>query len=184
MSKMERPYLFAKSIADKVVGELRPYCERIEIAGSLRRQKLEVGDIEICAIPKRETNLFGEPGLSLLDLHLEQMRQKKRLITLGKWGPNYKRFSLTSDKEMDIDLFITSPAQWGLIFMIRTGSAEFSRRLVTQKGKGGLLPSHLKASGGWIWDGDKRLELPEEDSVFALLGIDYINPQDRYLSKF
>lgn len=69
--------------------------------------------------------------------------------------------------------------QWGLIFMIRTGSAEFSQRLVTQKNKGGLLPSHLKVSDGWVWDGNERLELPEEDSVFALLGIDYINPQDR-----
>lgn len=178
-NKIKYPYQFAKSIADKALEEFRPYCERIEIAGSLRRQKREIGDIEICAIPRYEINLFGEPGLSLLNLYLGQMAQKQRLVTEGKWGPSYKKFRLAAHQEMSIDLFITSPPQWGLIFMIRTGSAEFSQRLVTQKNKGGLLPSHLKVSDGWVWDGNERLELPEEDSVFALLGIDYINPQDR-----
>ena len=36
----------AKAIADKYVALLAPFCDRIEIAGSIRREKEEVGDIE------------------------------------------------------------------------------------------------------------------------------------------
>ncbi len=42
----------AYSIAERVMKLLKPFCDRIEIAGSLRREKEEVKDIEIVAIPK------------------------------------------------------------------------------------------------------------------------------------
>jgi len=42
----------AQRIAQIVKSELSPHCERIEIAGSIRRGKPEVKDIEIVAIPK------------------------------------------------------------------------------------------------------------------------------------
>ncbi|GAF93472.1 unnamed protein product, partial [marine sediment metagenome] len=44
-------YEEAKQIADKYVELLRPMAKRIEIAGSIRREKPFVGDIEICMIP-------------------------------------------------------------------------------------------------------------------------------------
>jgi DNA polymerase/3'-5' exonuclease PolX len=55
------PYPVVLPIAGRIVEALRPYCERIEIAGSLRREKPMVGDIEIVAIPRRPVDLFGEP---------------------------------------------------------------------------------------------------------------------------
>ncbi len=42
----------ALEIAEKTKELLAPYCERIEIAGSIRRKKPEVKDIELVAIPK------------------------------------------------------------------------------------------------------------------------------------
>lgn len=45
-------YLEAKKIADDVLEQIRPHCFRAEIAGSIRRLKPEVKDIEIVAIPK------------------------------------------------------------------------------------------------------------------------------------
>ena len=57
-------YSKAILIAEKVKAELAPHCERIEIAGSLRRKKEFVGDIEIVAIPKDyEIGLF-ESGIA------------------------------------------------------------------------------------------------------------------------
>lgn len=41
----------ALEIAQKVLKKLEPHCERISIAGSVRRMKYDVGDIEIVAIP-------------------------------------------------------------------------------------------------------------------------------------
>ena len=49
----------AYKIAQQLVHVLKPHCARIEIAGSIRRMKAQVGDIEIVCIPKPyETGLF------------------------------------------------------------------------------------------------------------------------------
>jgi DNA polymerase/3'-5' exonuclease PolX len=54
----------ALEIAEKVKALLAPHCERIEIAGSIRRKKPDVKDIEIVAIPKPfDTGLF-ESGIA------------------------------------------------------------------------------------------------------------------------
>ncbi|MBU2597552.1 MAG: hypothetical protein KJ757_08345 [Planctomycetes bacterium] len=42
----------AKAIAEELKSLLEPACERITIAGSIRRQKPDVGDIELLCIPK------------------------------------------------------------------------------------------------------------------------------------
>ena len=39
-------------IANQALSELAPNCERIELAGSIRRKKAEVKGIEVVAIPK------------------------------------------------------------------------------------------------------------------------------------
>ena len=43
----------AENLARRVVETMAPYCERVEIAGSIRRGKAEPKDIEIVAIPRR-----------------------------------------------------------------------------------------------------------------------------------
>jgi DNA polymerase/3'-5' exonuclease PolX len=95
----------AREIADGLVRRLSPGCVRIEVAGSVRRGKAEVNDIELVAVPKMEVqaDLFGGPGLqrSLLD---------PCLVGLGpeeKSGPRYKQILLA--EEIYLDLFIVLP---------------------------------------------------------------------------
>lgn len=53
------PYADALTIAELVVAQLAPHCERIQIAGSIRRKSRTVKDVEIVCIPKPyETGLF------------------------------------------------------------------------------------------------------------------------------
>jgi hypothetical protein len=53
-------YDAALAIAERLKADLAPYCTRIEIAGSVRRQRPQVKDVEICAIPLQEpSDLFG-----------------------------------------------------------------------------------------------------------------------------
>ena len=101
---------------------------------------------------------------------------------LTKNGNKYKQVELKDG--INLDLFIvTPPAQWGVQFMIRTGSAEFSHRFVTIKHQGGLLPSYLRVKDGAIWHIGKgvsrMIETPEEADVFKVLGINYIEPEKR-----
>jgi len=54
----------AQVIAEKTKALLAPYCERIEIAGSIRRKKPDVGDIELVAIPKPYNIGLFESGIA------------------------------------------------------------------------------------------------------------------------
>lgn len=56
----------ARAVAAEMVEALRPYCHRVEVAGSIRRGREWIGDIEIVAIPKSslkqpDVDIFGEP---------------------------------------------------------------------------------------------------------------------------
>jgi DNA polymerase/3'-5' exonuclease PolX len=169
----------AKTLAEKIKGELAPGCERIEVAGSIRRQKPVIGDIELVAIPLFARSLFPDVnGQSLLDIQLGNLVEQGRLIPGDKNGQNYKNFYIPAVDDLKLDLFITSPEYWPVIFAIRTGSAEFSRRLVTPRNKGGFLPSHLRVKGGSVWDGDKQVELITEADFLELCG-GWVEPEKR-----
>src|SRR3972149_7318106 len=64
MNKMKNEE--AAEIGYKLLEWLAPYCRRAEIAGSVRRGKAEVKDLEIVAIPvvemRQELGLFGPVG--------------------------------------------------------------------------------------------------------------------------
>src|SRR6476620_865884 len=49
----------AEQVARNVVGLMRPFCDRIEIAGSVRRGVAEVKDIEIVCIPRWQEQQKG-----------------------------------------------------------------------------------------------------------------------------
>ncbi len=169
--KVRIPLDEAERIARKYADMLTPYCERIEIAGSIRRRKAEVGDIEIVAEPLPIMDLFGASN-------------GHRDITLPlpaiKSGQRYKQYALPEG--INLDLFIVlPPAQWGVIFALRTGGAEFSRKLVTSKKYGGYLPSLYIIRDGAVrrQDTGEVVPTPEESDFFALLGLDFISPQER-----
>ena len=125
-------------IASSLVELLRPGCERIEIAGSLRRGKANPKDIEIVAIPQlsrvSKFDLFGNECDIDETNHLESAIYS---ACLGNWaydttvkrdGPRYKR--LRHHSGVACDLFIADARRWGAIYTIRTGPGEFSQRLV------------------------------------------------------
>jgi DNA polymerase/3'-5' exonuclease PolX len=152
---------------------LRDYCERIEIAGSLRRMKPTIGDIEIVCIPKivQGLDLFGGPGE-----RINLLEEQTRGYHILKGGPKYKQIQLKSIK---LDLFIATPETWGMIYVIRTGCADFTHWLVTPRQKGGALPSNMRAADGRLWMGNTALDTPEERDVFDTLRLEWIEPEQR-----
>lgn len=164
----------AHVLAQGLGNQLRSYCRRIEIAGSIRRGKNEVGDIEIVAVPYFGDDLFGN---STGDSKLNSVDWP----TFGKViknGNKYKQIEL--HEGITLDLFIvTPPAQFGVVFLIRTGPAEFSRKLVTPRNQGGLMPSNYKVKDGAVWSHNHIIETPEESDVFDLFGLPYVEPELR-----
>lgn len=169
--------LRARAIAENVIERLRPSCERIEIAGSIRRRKPEVKDIELVAIPKvfEERDLFGEllNSISMLD-----KVEWGRYDTVIKNGSRYKQIVI--DARINLDLFIVlPPAQWGVIFAIRTGPADYSRWLVTQQRYGGAMPAGYFVQEGQLWGPHGIIPTPEESDFFAEIGLICPLPWDR-----
>lgn len=184
MAKTKIAYPIARDLAERIVKELSPVTQRIEIAGSIRREKNLIGDIEIVCIAKQQLDLFGDPNGSLLAPHLEYLATEGRIIKGDKWGEKYKKLHIPSMPELSIDLFITTVPEWGYTYTIRTGCAEFSHLLVTPRQQGGYLPGHLRVGGCRIWDDDKALPTPEEGELFAALGLVYVPPELREVGLF
>ena len=185
----------AKTIADELIRELnRPAMrtvERIEIAGSVRRGKLEVKDIELVAIPDLTPPrpVFGQKlaGKTKLDMVLDSMWRAGRIEPI-KRGDKYKQFWMLDQRVhlIKIDLFlVTPPAQWGVIDVIRTGPAEFSQWMVTPISKGGALPDNCKVQDGCVWLDPATSGYPEiiqmaaEADFFRFCGLEWIEPGNR-----
>jgi DNA polymerase/3'-5' exonuclease PolX len=177
----ERPLRYMETVAKMLCDLLEPHCRRIEVAGSIRRRRKLVADIELVAIPIPDRDLYGEivdPCGSLNRFLAEQP------IQLEKDGPKYKRFTFCEaqsgpERPIACDLFLTTKEQWGYILMLRTGDAEFSRRMVTPRSASGLMPNYLRVEGGYVWHEDQRIPVPEEQDLFELWQLDYIPPEER-----
>ena len=167
--------LEAKQIAEKYVEILKSYCERIEIAGSIRREKPEVRDIEIVCIPKIEKgNDFWGDGYGTCYNTLEEfLAIPKFCWVFLKNGPKYKQILLPEG--IKLDLFVANRDNWGNIFLIRTGNMEFSKWIMgTRARQVGLLQKD-----GYLWREEERLSCPEEENVFRLLKLDWVEPRER-----
>jgi DNA polymerase/3'-5' exonuclease PolX len=189
--------------AQMLLEQLRPVCEQVEIAGSLRRGKATVGDIEIVALPKFEEHVIaGQIGLfgggtaatttrvNQLDGALDRLvaagdlhRDRPYTHQKGRWGEKMKTFwvSLTTGEGIEyvqVDLFIvTPPAQWGPIFTIRTGPSDFGQALMQYINNRTLL----KQDNGYLsYRGTGEIvQTPTEESYFSVLGLAWIAPADR-----
>lgn len=161
----------ATSIADGLTADLAPGCERIQVAGSIRRRKAEVGDIELVAIPKLvstgQASMFGGPQEMRSELHAvitnlgeDRVLPVKTRTSDPRWPigfsyshPEWRAKATAGSKfwklwlsrhHIAVDLFMPTAETWAAILTIRTGSAGFSQALVTQ---------YTKSTGGHFHEG-------------------------------
>lgn len=181
------PRYDAIAIFQEIAQLLDPVCERIELAGSLRRGKPVVGDIEIVCVPKLRSeslDLFGsatkvaQRELELVDHLVETGVLEDRLSSDGKRARGEK-FQRMRYKGVPVDIFaVIFPAQWGVIMTIRTGPADFSQRLVTPKPYG-MMPLGMRVKEGALYDREQFVETPTELSFFEAIGLPYSVPEER-----
>lgn len=101
----------ARDIADQVIERLRPHSERVQLAGSIRRGKANVKDIEIVASPLlyHEADLLGEQ----VTVNPFERYSWGWLGYVLKNGPRYKQLALAGyhgqTEAIYLDLFIVLP---------------------------------------------------------------------------
>lgn len=154
----------AQSIAEDFIAEFGKYCQRIEVAGSVRRKKLNnIKDIEIVIIP-----------------YSHRLSELKHIIRAkgGKFPSKHTSFHHGSAK---IDLYVTDAERWGCIFLIRTGSSDFNKALMKyardnyfnfRDGRLYKIQDYCEGSG-------IPLETFEEEDVFKHLDLEFVEPERR-----
>ena len=149
----------AEKIAETVVKRLKPYCKKIEVAGSIRRRKPWVKDIDLVLIPSDPWNLHHE------------------VLGLGQTRAAGSKIMRVMAGETQIDIYIAEPETWATLLLIRTGSADNNIRLASRAKERGW---HLHANGDGLFnENGQRIAGDTELSIYQALGLPYQRPEER-----
>jgi len=150
---------YAQKLAEQIIEQIRPHCERIEVAGSIRRKKSEVRDIDIVLIPK-----------PLLWHRITATLQRNMDAKAVKRGDIIAQLTV---KDVNADLYSATEQTWGALLLIRTGSAERNINLSKRALSMGMKLTH----SGLVKSG--KVIASTEKEIFEALGLSYIEPEER-----
>ena len=179
-TKWRWPLEQAERVGQQLVEMLGPSCERIEIAGSVRRRRPDVGDVELLCISRvgdtvaLGTNIFLDAQVDFListGVLRKRLNKASKISAYGRWN----KLLVHVASGIPIDIFSTTEENWGMALVVRTGPAEWNIRMMSQFRKKGMK-GH--AYGG-VTQAGAEVSCPTEDEVFRFLGWGYRNPEDR-----
>lgn len=183
--KRRWPRSEALEVARELCNRLKPFCERLVVAGSLRRKKSDVGDVEILYIHRveeRQADLLSTEMVSLADEEIARMLAggtlAKRPSKTGgtAWGEKNKLALHRSG--MPVDLFRTTPEAWANYLVCRTGPADSNMRIATEAQRRGYRWNPYGVGFTRLSDG-AVISIQTEEEVFAFVGLEYRPPDDR-----
>jgi len=191
-------YSNAIKIANRLHELFTPHCIITHIAGSIRRQRNEVNDIELVCLPRYEfvkLDLFGNGEWRLSQGYKQVINLISERIIKGQQGGRYMQIQLKKTSLL-LDLFTPQSTDYYRILAIRTGSADYSHlRLAAQWTKLGWCGTHdglrlikecIQTASGWKCTTDRPTLPPEwesEEQFFQWLQIPWIEPIYREINK-
>jgi len=134
--------------------------KRAEAAGSYRRRKETVGDIDILAISKRGADIIGK---------FTRFEDVDRVISKGK-----TRSTVILRGELQADLRVVPAVSFGAALHYFTGSKAHNVAIRTLGVKKGL-----KINEYGVFKGTKRVGGKTEEEVYAAVDLPYIEPELR-----
>lgn len=183
--KRRWPRAEAIAVARELCQVMQPVCTRLVVAGSLRRRKQDVGDVEILFVPliqKRLVDLL-EADVNLAERAIANLLKEGKLTKRPSiagwtsWGPQNK-LAVHAASGIGVDLFATTEECWFNYLVCRTGSQESNERIASTAQR-----------RGWKWNptgvGFTKLENGEifrvksEEDVFRFVGLPYLKPEGR-----
>ena len=134
--------------------------EQASIAGSLRRGKETIGDVDILVVSKKPEKV--------MDFFVKQNGIEK------VWGKGGTKASVRMKEGFDMDLRIVSKESYGSALQYFTGSKEHNiatRKIAIEKG--------LKLSEYGLFVGKKQIAGKTEEEVYKAIGLPFIEPELR-----
>lgn len=181
------PRARAIEVAREICAALKPVTTHLIVAGSLRRRKEAVGDVEIVYVPtwlEKQVGLF--PGevepIDQAARVIEELREldiiRPRLMQANQtfWGPKNK-LAEHVPTGIPVDLFATAEDCWWNYVVCRTGGQISNQQIAS-----------AAIQKGWKWhpyrDGftdqsGRVVKVTSERDVFELVGLPYLEPWDR-----
>jgi DNA polymerase/3'-5' exonuclease PolX len=177
------PLTTARRYADHIVTWLSPYCERIEIAGSIRRQRPTCGDIDLVIIPKITDNRDMLNELISRQNHCWEFLRDYVASKAGtacapsfsSGGERPGKYAILQLPKCQLDVWFADRATWATRLLCRTGSKEHNIWLAQRAQARGY---HWQPSDGLQRDNETVLTL-SESVIYGLLGLDPIDPVNR-----
>ena len=180
--KTRWPLAQAEEIAQSLVGALVPSCQRVPVvAGSIRRRRPDVGDIELLCVPMymEHRNMLGDVTATtdLLDVELRFLMEQGELAKRPSGYGHMNKF-LVHKSGIWVDVFTATEKNWGRDLLVRTGSADFNKRVMREFIRLGKRGHAYGDAAVTLQDGTP-VYAPDEQTMFDLLEWPFIEPEAR-----
>ncbi|TDC97472.1 DNA polymerase/3'-5' exonuclease PolX [Actinomadura sp. 7K507] len=151
----------AAGVADEIVEKLSalPQVERCEHAGSLRRMRETIGDVDVLAASRDPRPIME--AFTALPFVAE-------VVASGE-----KKTSIRTAKGLQVDLRVVPPESWGAALQYFTGSQAHNIRTREIAVKAGLK---LSEYGLFHAESDELIVSETEEEVYERLGLPWVHP--------
>jgi DNA polymerase/3'-5' exonuclease PolX len=147
----------AETLAQQIKAAVEAHCDKIEIAGSIRRQKIKVHDIDFVVVAKSDAEW------QKINEKLKQLKAKPNCAG----NSLIKAFLPCPNGLFQVDFYRAKPSTFGIHLLVRTGSADHNMWLAGYAISKG---TRLKYSEGLIKEGTP-IAGEDEKGVFSALGL-------------
>lgn len=179
------PWAEAVKVAMEVMNSLDQYCHRIMLAGSIRRKREDVKDIELLCIPKfgppAQLDMFGKADpVDLLMAYLEPLpapwRLRPSVTGVTSFGALNK---LMVYGGMPVDIFTATRENWGRDLWVRTGPADWNKSTAQRAIDMGMR-FHAYGPAAFTGRNGEAIACATEDEVAKVLGLPRaVRPEER-----
>lgn len=179
--RREDVYPIAKELCDA----LKPLCERLIVAGSFRRKRPLMKDLEILFVPKlaeERDGLFETKKVSLVDKLLEEwlrsgvLRKRENVNGGVAWGDKNK-LAVHAASGLPVDFFTTNERCWFNYLVCRTGGKINNTQIaVAARRRGAKWHPYsygFTVRGGGMW------EVKSEEDVYRFVRLPFLQPYQR-----
>jgi DNA polymerase/3'-5' exonuclease PolX len=155
-----------EKIADQIKSKVCGHCEKIEVAGSIRRQKVKVHDIDFVVVTK------GDMGWRSIGEELKRLKAKPNNCS----GNSVIKALLPYQNGLfQVDFYRANPSAFGIHLLVRTGSADHNVWLAGYAISKGM---RIKYNQGLIKEGNV-IAGEDEKEVFTALDLPFPSPSER-----
>jgi DNA polymerase/3'-5' exonuclease PolX len=124
-------YAEARKLTVELCYKLQPHCDKINIAGGVRRKKADCHDIEIICLPQtiELKDLFDNKIGSAVNPQFAKMVENE-LGKVVKGKSDGRMMQIKLPQGIMLDLFTPQPDDYFRQYVIRTGSANYSAKVI------------------------------------------------------